>query len=395
MKLKSVSKLVKKLLYTSKVTNEDCKNKQAESLATTRPLNILKKLHPELIIYLADFLPLSSAALLALSCRTAYEILGTRFWARLRADDEQLQCFKFLSLLSRDISRDDYVPCYHCHVLHVCGILHPNLLQLAPLPAYQYDMTLCKRAEVLGKVAKYMHNRFQFRTVQMAMKMYRLHLDYQPWLEALCYKPIALVVMREFPSEFKASVRIINGFLLLYSQLIILLPPGLTATDLNRCGFDLCPHIRLTAHGVAPNLPETNECAINHDHVIERCIRSSAITSCTSCPTEFQLRTEDCEDFGIAVIITKWMDLGKGETIADPKWWSHLSNEYIAPNSGPLLEGQVRSDFISIRDAFRQLDSSKVDPILPLSDVKRLFHLSKRSNLKPSLLRLNGAVSLG
>ncbi|CZT08766.1 uncharacterized protein RAG0_13750 [Rhynchosporium agropyri] len=378
MKLKSISKLVKKLLYSKFFKSEDCKNKQVGSFAATRPLNIFKKLHPELIIYLADFLPLSSSAILALSCRTAYEILGTRFWARLRADDEQLQCFEFLSLLSRDMSRDDYVPCYHFHVLHFCEIL-PGVLQLPPLPYYQYHRTLCKRAEVLGKVAKYMHSGFQFRTVQMAMKMYRLHLDYQPWLEALCHNSKASMVQGEFPLKFKNSVRIINGFLLFCSQRIILLPPGLTAADLNRCGFDICPHIMLTAHRVAPNLPETSECAIDHDHAIERCIRSSAITSCTSCPTEYQLRMEDCENFGTAVVITKWMDLGKGETVADPKWWSHLSNEYMAPNSGVLLEGQVRSDLISIRDAFRQLDSSELDRILPLSVVKRLFHFSKRA----------------
>jgi hypothetical protein len=96
---------------------------------------------------------------------------------------------------------------------------------------------------------------------------------------------------------------------------------------------------------------------------------------------------EDCGDFGRAIIITNWKDLGKGETIADPKWWSHLSNEYRAPNRGPLLEAQVRSDFVSIRDAFRQVDASKLDPILPISDAKALFLWSKR--LKPPLLKLN------
>lgn len=334
---------------------------------------------PELIMYVAQFLPLSATVLFTLSCRAACAILGTSYWTSLRAEDQHEQHIDFLSQLSKDLP--DYVPCYHCRVLHLCTMRYSGHLPTQPL--YQYDVTPCRKAEVLGKVSKYMHKDFQFRTFQMVMKKHRLGLDYKLWLECLYRQSTTCRIMQDSPSEFKADARIVDGSLLFRSQHVILIPLSLTVRNWDRCSFDICPHIRLVVHGTEANLPETARCTINHLHALERCVRKSGIVPCIACPMEYELRLEECEGFGVAAIITKWMDLGEGQTILDPRWFSHLSNRYTASDVFREVDGingrrlvdrdPVRSSFVSIRDSFGQDESSGLDPILPLEIAERLF----------------------
>jgi len=365
-----------------------------ENPSEARPLTILEMLPPELIIYMAQFLPLSSTVLFTLSCHAACATLGTRYWTSLRAEDQHQQHIDFLSQLSKDLP-PDYVPCYHCRVLHLCTIRYSDHLPTRPL--YQYDVTPCHKAEVLGKVSKHIHKDFQFRTFQMAMKKHRLGLDYELWLEFLCRQSTTCRIMQKFPSEFKADARIVDSSLLFRSQRVILIPPGLTIRNLDRCSFDICPHIRLVAHGAEANLPETAGCTMNHQHALQRCVRKSGIVPCTACPTEYDLSLEECGGFGVAAIITKWMDLGEGQTILDPRWLSHLSNKYAASDVFREVDGingrrlvdrdPVRSNRVSIRDSFGQDESSGLDPILPLETAERLFQLPKLPVLRDKDLR--------
>ena len=407
MPLKTIIKLVQKLSsksgsrhQSSTHESETCQSdvpKDAyvlENPSAATPLTILEMLPHELIIYMAQFLPLSSTVLFTLSCRAACAILGTRYWTSLRAEDQHQQHIDFLSQLSKDLP-PDYVPCYHCRVLHLCTIRYSEHLPTRPL--YQYDVTQCHKAEVLGKVSKYIHEDFQFRTFQMAMKKYRLGLDHELWLECLCRQSTTCTIMQKFPSEFKADARIVDSSLLFRSQRVILIPPGLTIRNLDRCSFDICPHIRLVAHGAEANLPETAGCTMNHQHGLQRCVRRSGIVPCIACPTEYELSLEECRGFGVAAIITKWMDLGEGQTILDPRWLSHLSNKYAASGVFREVDGingrrlvdrdPVRSNRASIRDSFGQDESSGLDPILPLETAERLFQLPKLPVLRAKDLR--------
>lgn len=364
MPLKTIIKLVQKL--SSKIGSRH-QSKIRQSDVPKDGHLILKMLPPELIIYMAQFLPLSSTVLFTLSCRAACATLGTRYWSSLRADDQRQQHIDFLSQLSKDLP-PDYVPCYHCRVLHICTLSYSYSAQVTR-PLYQYDWTPCKKAERRAKVWKYIHEDFQFRTFQMAMKKYRLGLDYKIWLECLSGRPSTRRIMQKFPSESKSDARIVDSSLLFRSQRVILIPPGLTIRNLGRCEFIICPHIRLVTHGAEANLPETAECTMNHQHGLQRCVRKSCIVPCIACPTEYELSLEECGRFGVAAIITKWKDLGEGQTILDPRFCSHLSRRRRG--------GPVRSNHVSIRVSFGQNKSSGLDPILPLKTAERLFQLPK------------------
>ncbi len=180
-----------------------------------------------------------------------------------------------------------------------------------------------------------------------------------------------------------------DNTLLFRSQRIILIPAGLTIRNLDRCSFYICPHVRLVAHGAAANLPEISRCTMNHQHTLQRCVRKSGIVPCTACPTEYDLSLAECGVFGAVAIFTKWMDLGEGQTILDPRWWSHLSDRYTASdvfrgvsgiNGGRLVDRDpVRSNHVSIRDSFEQDESSWLGPVLALETAERLSRLSSYS----------------
>jgi hypothetical protein len=268
MPLKTIIKLVQKLSSKNSSRHQSSTHKSEicqsnayvlENPSGATPLTILEMFPHELIINMAQFLPLSSTVLFTLSCRAACAILGTRYWTILREEDQHQQHIDFLSQLSKDLP-PDYVPCYHCRILHLCTIRYSDHLPTRPL--YQYDLTPCHKAEVLAKVSKYIHKDFQFRTFHMAMKKHRLGLDHELWLECLCRQSTTCRTMQKFPSEFKADARIVDCSLLFRSQRVILIPLGLTIRNLDLCSFDICPHIRLVAHGAEANLPETAGCTM-------------------------------------------------------------------------------------------------------------------------------------
>ncbi|GKZ86131.1 hypothetical protein AnigIFM56816_000982 [Aspergillus niger] len=52
---------------------------------------------------------------------------------------------------------------------------------------------------------------------------------------------------------------------------------------------------------------------------------------CSHCGIEFQIALRDCGGDGKAVIITKWLDLGAGMDIEDPRWKKATLNSMIEP----------------------------------------------------------------
>lgn len=352
---------------------------------------MLDVLSTELVMHVAEFLPISSAALFALSCRTAYKILGPRFWTGLASKSQGAQRYEFLLQLSKDLS-PEYMPCYHCGILHICELSGGGRYA----PAYpRTTATHCFVAELDGQLSKILHRNFDFGAFRMTMKRNRTGLEYKRWLEILSYGPQEHEIMWKYTSEVRLDVRIINDSLMVCSERRTLLPPGLTVRRLDPYDFSVCPHVKSKVRGGNLNLPESAECMMDHKHTVNRCVRYSDLASCTQCATEYELCLEECADYGLLVVVRKWMDLGKGETVADPKWWSHLLDAYRT--NGKFVEvkkviqsemfgtAAFRPDRSSIRDAFSRLDVSKPDVLSHFKTARRLdrCYVSSFQFLKP------------
>lgn len=352
--IKCVQKLLSKIRSNEK---PDTHQRRKEAKSPT----ILDTLPPELIIYIAQIMPISSTALFALSCKTTNTILGQDALTKLRNIDQYQQHFEFLTQLSKEYPAE-YVPCYHCRVLHQCTVRQADRWSTTRA-MHQYDRTRCYTADLQGNVPTYIHRDFQFRTFQMAMKRYCLDLDYKIWLDCLCREQDKTVVMQRFESVVEASAKIVNGCLLYRTLHIIFVPLGQSVTDVNRYVYSICPHVEVPAHQIHALMPQAVACGLDHRHDLQQCLRMSDVACCTECPTDYQFELEECENFGAAVIVTKWLDLGEGRTIHDPKWFSRLSPAYTASTVfataiGDLErykddEGSFRASRTSIRNLYR------------------------------------------
>lgn len=124
--------------------------------------------------------------------------------------------------------------------------------------------------------------------------------------------------------------------------------------ELDRVGFAICPHIKLVARGTGINMPDIFECALNHEHDMQRCVRKSDMLCCMECWTEYELRLTECGERGVAVVVQKWKDLGEGRTVLDPKWLSQLEGGYVEADAAREVDCTERERQGTIREAFER-----------------------------------------
>lgn len=348
--------------------------------------SVLSRLHPEIIIHIARFLSTASAASFALCCYSIFDILGTRYWEALQTEIQQRERETFLSLLERDLP--GYILCYHCTILHSGNkTRYETRIQPSTQPRHRYGVTPCRKEELLGGVFKYVHKDFSFSIFQMTMKRYRLGLDYSYNLSLLACKTTGRRSIEGFPYQCTAQARIITGSLFLRVQQVLLIPSGRALKSLASCRITICPHVGTVAKDCEAQLPENVQCQIAHQHNLNQCIRYSGLKQCNYCPTEYQIDLQECRQLGVAVVITKWLDLGEGRTFMDSKWWSRLSTRYtshhIFAGAAEIYKKRLRDrvpvpfEAGSIDASFEQNEHLAFDPI---QTPERVNELSKMLN---------------
>ncbi|KAH6713953.1 hypothetical protein BKA61DRAFT_689329 [Leptodontidium sp. MPI-SDFR-AT-0119] len=344
----------------------------------------LLKLPVEITAHIAQFLLPASAASLAFTCRSALETLGTTYWQVLREVGRQQELEQFLSLLETDLP--DHVLCYHCLILHCSN-------------NGGHRGTACYRAELLGGVYNYIHKNVTFDIFRATMKCYRQGLNYSRLLERFETKIISCRSIENFPYRFLSLAKFIDRSLLLRVQETLLFPNGLFPQIPINGRISICAHVSTVGTGFEARLPVHMQCKLDHNHDVQQCVRSSGIRQCVYCPTEFQIELQDCERFGIAVVVTKWLDLGEGRSVRDPKWWSRLSKSYTDHDLFAGMRGvykehledrlPVPSELTSIRATFEaerdmQLTLHKVNELFGALDQSTFIYL----NLVPLVLGL-------
>ncbi|GKZ92702.1 hypothetical protein AnigIFM59636_005440 [Aspergillus niger] len=92
---------------------------------------------------------------------------------------------------------------------------------------------------------------------------------------------------------------------------------------------------------------------------------------CSHCGVEFQIALRDCGGDGKAVVITKWLDLGAGMDIEDPKWKKATFNSMIEP----IYE---RADAMSSTGEVRRLFCGTSDQSSDLTPRNRSYLMARR-----------------
>lgn len=289
----------------------------------------LLKLPIEIIKSIATFLPLSAAVSFTLTCRSVWFILGSQYLDRLRKPDG-LDRPVFLDLLQRDLPR---------HILCLdCETLHSRAQQV-------YSRSPCTMADCASSVRFYIYEGFTSVTFFLIMKLYRSRLDYNkllpslPGFRSFPRRSVSNTVIHE---EF--TPRITDDRFLLRHQIWLLLPVGKVEVP-KRVNTSICPHW----HFVVPlaqsiELRRRLTCRASHwNNPQLNCPTCAGLFQCDTCPTEFQIDAMDFFDYGIALIITCWLDLGEGRNQLDSKYRSHIGRYWGDPVS--FKAGSIKTTY--------------------------------------------------
>jgi hypothetical protein len=182
----------------------------------------LRSLPLELILHIAQFLPPESTLSFCLCCWPIYSTLKSQY-VKIIKDDQQLDCYKFLKLLERDLP--DYISCYYCRKLHAIKKAHQYLYYNWRYYNMGYVLPCCQ-VDFNTMTYLYIHPAFSFTVFHMTMKLYRQGSDYSKLLKLLSHQSET-----HFDGSYStvekrtASSEIVAGSLFIREQRRFMIPP--------------------------------------------------------------------------------------------------------------------------------------------------------------------------
>ena len=299
----------------------------------------------EMIQYIASFLPSSAAAAFALCNHYLRYALGAQYWMELREPRQRKERELFLQLLDRDLL--DHVFCHHCARLHLST--PPGMGDWDDVQLYnRMRLRRCYDEEMRARTYFYYPHTFRFENVQMAMKLHRLGLDTKKYLEALSH-----VERTSYPLPHVEifHARIVSDEMIIRAQhWFYLIPDGpilKLSREVSPCPR-VCAHLQSSLHYIDDNtLTKLLHCKVRHiNKKQDPCTQCTGLTQCRYCPTEMQIDVKMFRGWGTALVVTKWLAVGSGESPQDPKWLSHLqANDIQTIPAFPFKAGTIKEAF--------------------------------------------------
>ncbi|KAI9874312.1 MAG: hypothetical protein M1830_009893 [Pleopsidium flavum] len=313
----------------------------------------LMNLPLETLEMIREYLSPNDTASLVLCNHALLRALGNRHWSSLRPgkDNEEYREL-FLTTLTRDLPGHFF--CHHCSRLHLRDNLGP------PGPAFQPEnRLLCVTKELGWELWRcvqahpyFSWYHFAFPHLQLAMKRHHHGPGHGISTKSLSFTEVQVsgdedeaervttllsVEARICPEPISLCLRIQHWALISSTKRDMLL----SKTKFVR----ICDHMtprsseisRLIESKLEP--PRTEfECRVRPD-----------VLKCRFCNTDFQVEIKDCGDEGLALVVTKWLDLGSGLTPMDTRWRVHLARDKAAEIGALGEAGDVRLRFESER----------------------------------------------
>ncbi|KAK2781702.1 hypothetical protein FQN52_001377 [Onygenales sp. PD_12] len=303
----------------------------------------LTDLPTELVLMILDYLSPVDAACLTLCNHHFLRVLGTQPWTTLDSGLREL----FLIRLTSDLPFHFF--CHFCSVIHSCKDMPP------PGPAYllykhpaRHTGEITVRYNLLDlvcvhEVSCWYH--FDFFHLQLAMKRYYNGPPHGLSTESLSYTQVEVSAMSSVTTLLSIEGRICQGpSLCMRFQNWALLNAATPDEFLSKIYFIfICTHITMYSHrSYIPQLfaaalegPRTNDNGIHMDPEVHRC----------RCGVEYQIEVRNYGDAGLALVITKWVDLGPGLRPTDAEWSGHFYPEQTEQLLAGKSVGDTRSLF--------------------------------------------------
>ena len=285
----------------------------------------------ELVICIADFLSPSASASFALSCRRIRLILGNQHLDSLRP-----KAFYKPPRLQKPLD----IACRYCFLHHRClEERHWNML------CGRERRSLSELTNEEASVCLFLSEHFDDITFRSIMKLHRRGIHCSKLLSL--FTEVNTAYLHGLTFQLASACRVVNGRLLSHRQNWILYParkmqypPHSVSTRLIVCSH-LTIFNKFLADKIACRLDHWNNVERNEERHRENelnhwcnvvpneqhnvcCPSCEGVFQCNFCPTEFQIDTKDFGTAGVAIVMTRWLDLGDGRALFNPRWKSRL-----------------------------------------------------------------------
>ncbi|KAL5348409.1 hypothetical protein ACLOAV_006892 [Pseudogymnoascus australis] len=307
--------------FDSLLTKEDetelCAKCPVEGAGEGNESSPFRLLPSELILMIASYLPPESAGILALSCTPLYSCLQTDYLEPLE-DGESPAIYSFLDLLAQDLQT--YIACPHCSKLHSTLFYKDhagsNLYYQTWRPSRK-PLLECRTADISSNLSLRIQPNFSSTLFRMVMKIYRQGQDTTEFLQQLSFR--GFEKHGTWSAEKRiASARIISGSLLTREQRVFMVSASQKFPV--PCGDGACFYI--CAHFPNFTLQSLLKQGIQipRSDFVEAYRNEQGILCCDFCYTEFRIDFKSYGKAGNAMFVTRWMDIGEGRDVNDPKW---------------------------------------------------------------------------
>lgn len=307
----------------------------------------------EILLNITEHLSPDDVASLLLCNRALLKALGTRPWSSLRPGKENEKYREsFLTTLTRDLP--GHFLCHHCSCIHLRDNLGPpgpalqpktRLLCIKSLSRPLENLDHCVHAHQIGSFF-----RFTFPHLQLAMKRHFHGAEHGIPYESLSFTEVHVSYPRDeaerLTTLLSVEARICSkpSSLCLRIQHWALISRTARRMLLSRTNFVMiCDHLQTRSSDVSQLIQSRLELS----RTDEEDQTHLEVRRCPSCNTHFQVEVKDLGGEGIALVITKWLDLGSGLTPTDPKWKAHLPAVTRVERLSPDEAGDVRLRFES------------------------------------------------
>ena len=311
--------------------------------------NTLAGLPPELLLWIADFLPCNDRTCLAL-CNHQFLAIY-RIWYKY-VPPSRNEKLLFLMCLERDIPT--FFTCHVCHVLHKYrpskDYGRTRNSWSSPLPCasqWDYNKSLIMETEdVIGKPSPY---GLYFYHVQLAMKRFLYGPQCGISTEALSYTCVCLdpeePVEKPVLSSSDAQICGSPPRLIVRIQRMIYVPAKrrYLLYENNKKWYSRWPwpmRFYRMHSSICGHLRNDNVATLGNNIVKAHRDKNEAhfsIHACSRCHTDF--RIELCQhESDLALVVTKWIDLGSGLTPDSREWALHSQEETLSYSKATQID---------------------------------------------------------
>ncbi|TGO59658.1 hypothetical protein BCON_0042g00250 [Botryotinia convoluta] len=315
---------------------------------------------PEIIRMIAELLPENYAACLTLCSRSMKEILGDRYLKAMKNPPNQQFDFcrkvevKFVALLARDLPQ--HFACFECARIHrTRTIKWPNNIK------DHLGCVHCTRNRQNIYCLKFLSPfEIYFPQIYLAMKQHRSGIDIGFSLEAFRHLEVTHDQSTNITTLMSVDARFVSNELLLRSQTWILVPRSQKDRIIEKLAADRLS-TRFCKHSARSSLE------VMVSELVRNKLSHTRTLQCPHCWMDFVIHLKRCGERGIAVVITRWINLGAGIDPKDWKWQCHIGSKGLRHKQPP----------INIRKAFEDQEGLSVEEFNSGNQVKLL---SERKN---------------